>query len=367
MSVQVSYKKQFTLGVIIILIILAAVEGIVRIYEFFFLPCRPAYSEAYESMNYFLVKQICVDIRFLQFIEPDVVQNKPNQHHVTINVNSHGLRGPEISIEKPENTYRVIIIGGSTTFGHGSSSDDTTIPAFVQKKFDKENLSKNIQVINAGVNSLYSFTETYHIKNKLMKFNPDLIVNYGGGNDADLYIPNPKVKTPEEYKKELESFKFRNYPFYRTPFMVFTLFFAQEYKEQNFPELINPHEEVVSAWKTRWIDLCEFAKDNDFKTLIVIQPGVGTDNKPLTKDELKYRSSFGEHDLTTLKNLEGFAESFGELSQVCDRTADLRNTFDNVSEPIYWDSFHMTDFGNKIVAERLYEEILPLVLEDIKN
>ena len=367
MSVQVSYKKQFTLGVIIILIILAAVEGIVRTYEFFFLYCRITVSEAFESMNYFLLRQICTDIRFLQFIEPDVVQNKPNQHHVTININSHGLRGPEISIEKPENTYRVIIIGGSTTFGQGSSSDDTTIPAFVQKKFDKENLSENIQVINAGVNSLYSFTETYHIKNKLMKFNPDLIVNYGGGNDAYLYIPNPKVKTSEEYKKELESFKFRNYPFYRTPFMVFTLFFAQEYKEQNFPKLINPHEEVVSAWKTRWIDLCEFAKDNDFKTLIVVQPEVGTGNKPLTKDEIKYRSSFGEHDLTILKNLEGFVESFGELSQVCDKTADLRNTFDNVSEPIYWDSFHMTDFGNKIVAERLYEEMLPLVLEDIKN
>ena len=36
MSVQVSYKKQFTLGVFFILIILAAIEGIVRTYEFFF-------------------------------------------------------------------------------------------------------------------------------------------------------------------------------------------------------------------------------------------------------------------------------------------------------------------------------------------
>ena len=174
MSVQVSVKKQFVMGIVIILIFLAGVEGTVRGWEFFALGCNPSESDAYEDMNYFSVRQICLDVRFLQFIDPDVVSNKPDQHLVTINTNSYGIRGPEFPMDKPDNTYRIIIVGGSTTFGHGASSDDTTIPAFIQKKFNEKNMPMNVHVINAGVNSLYSFTEVYHIKNKLMKFEPDL-------------------------------------------------------------------------------------------------------------------------------------------------------------------------------------------------
>lgn len=367
MSVHVSIKKQAVLGFILLLIVFAVIEGIVRTYEFFFLGCRPAISDAYKDMNYFLVRQICTDVRFTQFDIPDVVSNKPNQHHATVNINSHGLRGPEFPIEKPDNVYRIIIIGGSTTYGHGTSSDDTTIPAYVQKLFDKEKLPVKIHVINAGVDSLYSFTETYHLKNKLMKFEPDLIVNYGGANDADLYIPNPHVKTPEVYQEEKQSFKFRDYPFYRTPFAIFSIFFAKQYKAETFAERINPTQEVVSAWKQRWMDLCDFAREKNIKTLIVVQPGLGTDDKPLSPDEQKYFSEFDEHSFRTLTNLEGLAKSLPEVEKHCDATADLRRTFDEIDEPIYWDAFHMADRGNEIVAERLYQEILPLVLDDLKE
>ena len=48
-------------------------------------------------------------------------------------------------------------------------------------------------------------------------------------------------------------------------------------------------------------------------------------------------------------------------------SADLRNTFDNMNTPIYHDGGHMSDFGNKIIAEKIYEKILPIVIEDIQK
>ena len=128
MSVQVSYKKQFTLGIIFLIIIFASFEGIARGYEFFIIPCRPSVSDAYEDMNYLLVRQICTDIRYLQFEEPTVIQNKPNQAFSTISINNYGFRGLETTVEKSEDVFRIIMIGGSTLFGHGSSSNETTIP-----------------------------------------------------------------------------------------------------------------------------------------------------------------------------------------------------------------------------------------------
>jgi len=40
MSVQVSYKKQFVLGIFFLLVILVVIEGIVRIYENFNPGCK---------------------------------------------------------------------------------------------------------------------------------------------------------------------------------------------------------------------------------------------------------------------------------------------------------------------------------------
>jgi lysophospholipase L1-like esterase len=147
---------------------------------------------------------------------------------MSINVNNDGFRGPEIKLEKPDNTYRIFAVGGSTTMGHAATSDKATWPAFLEKKFNDENLGINVEVINAGINGAYSFSETYHIRDNILKFDPDLIINYGGVNDADRWIENPQIKTTDEVNEEYEGFKFKNYPFYRTPFMIFSLFFAED-------------------------------------------------------------------------------------------------------------------------------------------
>ncbi len=44
------------------------------------------------------------------------------------NLNSLGFRGSEFSEIKPPDTYRIFMVGGSTMFGSGATSDETTIP-----------------------------------------------------------------------------------------------------------------------------------------------------------------------------------------------------------------------------------------------
>src|SRR3989344_9014122 len=42
-----------------------------------------------------------------------------------VNTNSQRTRGKEILIEKPKNTYRILMLGDSMTFGWGENDDET--------------------------------------------------------------------------------------------------------------------------------------------------------------------------------------------------------------------------------------------------
>ena len=128
MSVQVSYKNQFFLGLLIFLVLLLVVEGSARLYELINPHCTFLDKDAFSKTDYLLVRIICLDHNNRVFETDTILLLSPNQHSQTININSHGFRGSETTLEKPENTYRIFVVGGSTTFGEGATSDQTTIP-----------------------------------------------------------------------------------------------------------------------------------------------------------------------------------------------------------------------------------------------
>src|SRR3989338_1600269 len=188
MSVRVSYKKQFLVSILFLLVIIAAVEVVARIIEYTTYTCSLLNSDTYKNYDYFSIKQICFDQQNLLYYEQPILHLRPDQHSKTVNVNSLGFRGPEFTRENPENMFRIFLVGGSTAFGAGATSDDSTIAGFLQKKFEDVKLTKEIQVINAGISSATSFEETYYIKHTLVQLNPDLIVIYDGFNDAQYRV-----------------------------------------------------------------------------------------------------------------------------------------------------------------------------------
>ena len=57
--------------------------------------------------------------------------------------------------------------------------------------------------------------------------------------------------------------------------------------------------------------------------------------------------------------------ALNELAKDCSITEDYRTIFDDISHPIYIDEIHMGKEGNKIIAEKIYEKILPIITKDI--
>jgi hypothetical protein len=50
-----------------------------------------------------------------------------------------------------------------------------------------------------------------------------------------------------------------------------------------------------------------------------------------------------------------------KIEKKCTKTLNLTNSFDNNPETIFYDLIHVGDKGNEIVADRIYDEILPIL------
>ena len=141
MSVQVSYSKQFALGIILLIAILVIIEVSSYIIMNERDSCIVGLWESGLYFNYSenFVKSLCADYKSIIDFEKPYKHLEPNQKTDTVNINSFGVRGGEFNLEKEFDVYRIIMLGGSTMYGVYATSDEATIPSFLDKKIQREN------------------------------------------------------------------------------------------------------------------------------------------------------------------------------------------------------------------------------------
>ena len=375
MSVQVSYKKQFALGIFLIVSLFAGIEIIVIVFDFF----EPSSSEEIKEVFLDFDERTVKDIFYsdnLAYRYDKILLNEPNQQFPTLNINSYGFRGPEITIEKPDNVYRIFFIGGSTAFGQIASSDSKTIPGILESKFH-ENAEKEIEIINAGINNANSRSETYLIKNIILDFNPDMLIVYDGWNegqhdwgwDDEVEDQSTLANLKNSFEVYLNSLYITKIkPYYKTPEKFQEL---STNKNNNPGEIQIPNsdlnEKKASVWEKRWEGICSIEDEKNFKTVITLQPILGTGSKSLTPvEQERLEKSFARQNII-LELFNKLAISLTELEKTCEKTIDLRDSFYHTDKPVFHDLGHTSNYGNEIVAEKIYQNILPIILDDIRN
>ena len=312
MSVQVSYKKQTALGIALLLIIFLVVEIIANVWWVSQIQCEFEENEIFKNMNENKKQQICEE---LYNVRTSGIELIPNQNLEFLNINSHGFRGGEITLEKPNNTYRIFMVGGSTMFGMGATSDEKTIPGFTQTLMDKLELNYDIEVINAGIQNANTQTEITLIEQKIIKFNPDLIIMYDGWNDI----------------------------------------------REGFDE-----DTTLKNWNT----VCELGIKNNFEVIVALQPIAGFSNKILTKQEAIYATTGLDYENNILlENISTYDTLSKQMStlNICSKSIDMRSAFDENIDPIYWDQGHISDKGNLIISKLFVNEIIKIIDNDKIN
>jgi lysophospholipase L1-like esterase len=92
-----------------------------------------------------------------------------------IRINSYGFRDYEYSPEKPANTYRIIALGDSHTFGVGVNLTDS-YPKILEQLLNEKNDSQKYEVLNFGIPGANLVEKIEFLKEKGLSFNPDLVI-----------------------------------------------------------------------------------------------------------------------------------------------------------------------------------------------
>ncbi|MFN8009434.1 MAG: SGNH/GDSL hydrolase family protein [Terriglobia bacterium] len=116
---------------------------------------------------------------------------RPNLESRFFHINALGFRGPEIIRNKPAGRTRIVVLGGSSAWGFGCTSDDRTVPGRLQSILHEQLPGQDIEVINAGQIGYDSTQELIYFHRSIRALNPDLVLLFDGYNDVLADFINP--------------------------------------------------------------------------------------------------------------------------------------------------------------------------------
>ena len=126
----------------------------------------------------------------------------PNYKRGLTNHNSLGFRGDEIVRTKQDDTYRIVVLGGSTTYTIEVDDDDSTFTKLLENELNKQIDNLKIEVINAGVGGYTTWESLLNLQLRILDLVPDLIIIYHGTNDV-----HSRLVTPEYYQSDNSGYR----------------------------------------------------------------------------------------------------------------------------------------------------------------
>ncbi len=175
------YFQNFVISIVSILVTLFLCEGIIRL----FYPLIKNYDT--EMWKYAVKGKISAKNPCHFHMNKPGVYFK-NLYGVEVKINSKGLRDYDYTFSKPANTYRILVLGDSITFGWGVELKDTYSKC-LERKLNQAGLGAKFEVINTGVGNYNLKAEIEFLKREGLKYQPDMIVLGYFINDAEVLKP----------------------------------------------------------------------------------------------------------------------------------------------------------------------------------
>ncbi|MEL6150897.1 MAG: SGNH/GDSL hydrolase family protein, partial [Chloroflexota bacterium] len=104
-----------------------------------------------------------------------------------------GVRGDDVPLEKPDDVFRIVVVGGSTVYGTEVETAAEAFPAQLQVMLREVYGLSNIEVINGGVPGYNSWDSLANLQFRLMAMEPDIVVVYQNVNDIHARIVPPST------------------------------------------------------------------------------------------------------------------------------------------------------------------------------
>lgn len=208
---------------------------------------------------------------------------KPGSHYewqsIPVDINSHGLRGPETTYEKPSGTYRILNLGDSVAMGWGVRVEDT-YGRQLESRLNKEGSGAlRFEVINAGVPGWNLENALAYLQAEGLKYQPDLVI-------LDLTIANDINGTSAlQAVNDTGPFRWLSDHTYFWPFLQSQVAWAKARAQgrdrvdtidpPTNPAKYFPLDPQSERWTERWnsvLDINQLANENNVPIVLVLFP-----------------------------------------------------------------------------------------------
>ncbi|MDN3664277.1 SGNH/GDSL hydrolase family protein [Algibacter miyuki] len=291
--------------------------------------------------------------------------------HNTIYEN--GLRKTENpSLKNSDNALKIFCFGGSTMYSAGSR-DAHTIPSELSKLIHTNFPDKNVEVTNFGCHGYTRATENIQLQQELIKNNiPDIVIFYDGVNEIISAHQNNEAGTPTNAYNRKNEFKVaHNYKkriklMLRSSYLCRLVITIQRKLKHN-----TIHARLDDRPDSLAVDIANIflgyvkiskslEKSYNFKVFNFLQPVVYS-KKNLTEAEQGYF-----RDQQYYENLYDLSYSIirkDALMKTDSTFLDISTVFDTSEKTIYTDFCHTGEYGNQLVADRIFKEIEPALTQ----
>ena len=248
---------------------------------------------------------------------------------------------------KGDNTYRIIVFGGSQPFGIGLDYEDTyacKLEALFNK--DPSTWKRPVEVINAAVPGHSTTQALNFLKYDMICYEPDLVIIDAGNNDGIQLSPewpwsdNELIERMGHFQYRLLGMIERSsfFWYYRNLLYKLRGIFLTD---KSHPKKTCPTRVTTEQNFNNLKEIKRIAQDNGFKAVFISQ--VYFDN-----DTGKLKRGFGSFE-------EPYIDIYSRLKEK-DGLGDY-----------FIDSVHSSRLGHKEIARLIYEYVKPLVLGDLRQ
>lgn len=128
-----------------------------------------------ESDPEFLIKYTVKGRRLIPNTDVIIKNHYLSKRNIKMKINSMGFRDDEISKDKKNDEFRILILGDSITLGDYLQAEEVYVEQ-IEKYLDKSILDRNIEVINGGVGDIGIKEEIDILLEQGLSIEPDVVI-----------------------------------------------------------------------------------------------------------------------------------------------------------------------------------------------
>ena len=280
------------------------------------------------------------------------------------------------SLKDSATAIKIFCFGGSTMYSSGAR-DEHTIPSELAHLIHKNFPDQNVEVTNFGCHGYTRATENIQLQRELVKKNiPNIVIFYDGVNEVISAHQNNAAGSPTNAYNRKKEFKIAHSYKKRIKLLVkssnlyrfITTMQRKIYSGSSYIKLTARNDSLAINIAENYMGFVQLSKNLEaaygFKVFNFMQPHIYSKEILSEAEKGYFQEQQYYENLYTL----AYENVRKDSLMINDATfVDISNAFDGEEKTIYFDFCHTGEYGNQLVAAKMFSAIKPELVQKVED